>query len=123
VRSLQRVGSDYSLHGYTEWIGVERKTLADFIGRTSTSGAFRKFVKNQISKLQKLKHSLHSLIVVTGSPMDLQLYSEMAPRDVIEVATKITSMGVPVLFTGSHTMGEVACLSFLMESKQRMDEA
>lgn len=122
VTSCLKRGYDYSLYGYMDWIGVERKSVADWIGRTGSIAVTEKFRKNQLDKLIKLEAAA---IIVEGSP-NMQFYKsygpKLNPQEMIDSASWIMSLGIPVLFAGSAELAERACIRFLLEAKKRMDE-
>lgn len=119
VKKALEVG-DYTFRGYAKYIAVERKSMTDFLSRSSYK-QFKKFLAGQVADLQGIRYRI---IIVEGHPGQTKRYSQIVrvkPEFVINAATAIMAVGVPVLFAGNRILAEYACLRFLTESKRKLD--
>ena len=119
-RSMKKSGFDYSVLGYLKFIGVERKSYSDFLGRISTKKSLAKFKKNQLEKLIKVPYSC---IIVEGHPGVKNRYGKIPPTVVLDKTIDIIqNYGIPIIFAGSRSLGERACLLWLKKAMAKVDK-
>lgn len=108
---------DYTFHGYSKLMVVERKSLADWV---NCCGKWAKFKKKQLDKLAKLRHSI---IIVEGDPSLVRWGKYGSPQSVVSGAIQAIQDGVPVLFCGTRDIARFACIHWLEETKKIIDSA
>jgi ERCC4-type nuclease len=108
VRGLKL--ADYSLEGLTEWVGIERKSLADFCG---SLGSGRERFFTELESMQR-ENILMRAVVVEASALDVEPYlafeayrrkgkRTLSAASVHASALKIhTDFGTPVLWLGNR---------------------
>ena len=108
---------DYSIVGYEDSIGVERKSLADFVG---SIGKGRKRFSAEMDRAKEIKHFC---VIVEGSWFDLMTgnyRSNILPASAVGSAVGIMARyGIPVIMAESRKQAEQLCSKFLRLSLMR----
>jgi DNA excision repair protein ERCC-4 len=134
VFSVEVVGlkaADYSLKGMASRVGVERKSLADFLG-SITSGRER-FHR----ELERLRSYEHAALIIEASWSDIELgnyplvhgkpCSAVHPNSVAGTLVSIHTRYVPVLLAGDRAGGQSLCARLLrrwwLDSQSAKEEA
>ena len=108
---------DYSIIGYEDSIGVERKSLADFVG---SIGKNRKRFTAEMVRAGEIRHFC---IIVEGSWFDLftgNYRSQLLPQSAVGSAIGIMARhGIPVIMAETRKQAEQLCKKFLRLSLMR----
>ena len=108
---------DYSIVGYEDSIGVERKSIADFVG---SIGKNRKRFSAEMERASKIKHFC---VIVEGSWFDLMTgnyRSNILPASAVGSAIGIMARhGIPVIMAETRKQAEQLCSKFLRLSLMR----
>lgn len=108
---------DYSIVGYEDSIGVERKSLEDFTG---SIGRNRKRFAAEMERASKIKHFC---VIVEASWFDLftgNYRSRLLPQSAVGSALGIMARyGIPVIMAETRKQAEHLCIKFLRLSLMR----
>lgn len=108
---------DYSIVNYEDVIGVERKSLADFVG---SIGKNRKRFTAEMVRASEIKHFC---VIVEGSWFDLftgNYRSKLLPQSAVGSAIGIMARhGIPVIMAETRKQAEQLCRKFLRLSLMR----
>ena len=108
---------DYSIVNYEDVIGVERKSLADFVG---SIGKNRKRFMAEMERASKIRHFC---VIVEGSYFDLftgNYRSKLLPQSAVGSAIGIMArFGIPVIMAETRKQAEQLCRKFLRLSLMR----
>ena len=112
---------DYSLAGFTDRIGIERKSLDDLIG--CLTGKDRTRFERELAKAGSFERFV---VVVESSLQDVSFKryrSAMAPHAVLQSVTAFyIRYGVPFLFCGDRAGGEYITHSILQKYLYEIDK-
>jgi ERCC4-type nuclease len=113
--------ADYSLPGFEDRVGIERKELGDLIG--CLMGANRERFEKELRRLSSYELKA---VVVEASMRDVAdgLYrSEMKPHAVLQsVLAFQVRYGVPFLFCGDRAGAEYTCFWLLAKFAREIEE-
>lgn len=118
VKSLVKLGCDYSIRGHTGIIGVERKSFPDYV---RCLGIGWKGFTKQLVKLSS-KNRIYCVIVEGNLNDKIPIYSKMTQSAVIRQTAKVVSYGIPVLFASSVDRASSICTDFFIEALKRIRE-
>ena len=112
---------DYSLAGFTDRIGIERKSLDDLIG--CLTGKDRDRFERELAKAGSFERFV---VVVESSLQDVSFKryrSAMSPHSVLQSVTAFyIRYGVPFLFCGDRAGGEYITHSILSKYLYEIDK-
>ncbi len=116
VKPLLKYGCDYTVHGYTGLIGVERKSWGDWIG--SIQGKHWLVFRKSLDKLRKHRFSC---IIVEGTIGDYSHFSNIKTQFVLYRTAQIVTGGVPILYAKTSANAQALCWEFFHHSIKRLD--
>ncbi len=103
---------DYSLKGYEDCVGLERKSLDDYVKSLVEPDRTREF-----KKINRMKQLNLALYLVEGSLEDIANHrynSGITPESVIgTTASIILDYNIPILFCSNRNIAADVCLRFL----------
>lgn len=109
---------DYSLHGYTKLMAVERKNLADFL---INCGVKQRLFRNQLSRLAQLRHAA---VIVEGDLYGFCPFTRLSSfARVPIVAQLVAEFKVPIVFVRDRIAAQRFTESFLRHAKRQIDNA
>lgn len=109
VRSGLTCG-DYSLQGLENRISIERKSLQDLIGTISRG---RERFHRELARARRLHYFA---VVVEGTLQDIaekRYRSQMHPNAALQTVIAYQVHGLPVIWAGDRSMGELVVFSLL----------
>lgn len=111
--NLKRYGSDYTVRGYGNVMGIERKSITDWF--SSIGGDWPRF-KKSLAKLKKLRYRC---IIVEGTLTDANVYGYLDAWTAAARCGQIMANGIPVLFADTREHAMHCALEFFRVSVKR----